>query len=94
MVAPSFCDMLIRRILPRIDGIRPARPVRFNERAFLNDKLDLTQGQGHRRSHRKPPATQAAHVCLLQGQFSGKVQQLVGASSAAHLCGSGHRLPG
>lgn len=41
---PVVMDMLIRRIL-QIKGVRPARPGEFSERAFLNDKMDLTQAE-------------------------------------------------
>ncbi|ETZ11196.1 hypothetical protein AJ90_16435 [Vibrio parahaemolyticus M0605] len=37
-------DMLIKRILG-IAGVRAARPGEFSERAFLNDKMDLTQAE-------------------------------------------------
>ena len=30
---------------PRLPGLRPARPGEFTERAFLNDKIDLTQAE-------------------------------------------------
>ena len=35
--------MIIKAIL--VPDIRPARPGEFSERAFLNDKLDLTQAE-------------------------------------------------
>ncbi|MGO3799914.1 MAG: tRNA uridine-5-carboxymethylaminomethyl(34) synthesis GTPase MnmE, partial [Vibrio casei] len=41
---PVVMDMLIKRIL-KIKGIRAARPGEFSERAFLNDKIDLTQAE-------------------------------------------------
>lgn len=41
---PVVMDMLIRSILS-IPGVRAARPGEFSERAFLNDKMDLTQAE-------------------------------------------------
>lgn len=41
---PVLLDMLLRRLL-QITGVRIARPGEFSERAFLNDKLDLTQAE-------------------------------------------------
>ncbi len=40
---PVVQAMLMRRVLEL--GARPARPGEFSERAFLNDKLDLTQAE-------------------------------------------------
>ncbi|MFM5812514.1 tRNA uridine-5-carboxymethylaminomethyl(34) synthesis GTPase MnmE [Aeromonas veronii] len=70
-------DMLIRRIL-KIDGIRPARPGEFSERAFINDKLDLAQAEAIAdliEASSEQAARSAMHS--LQGQFSSKIQQLV-----------------
>ena len=41
---PVLLDMLLRRILQE-SNVRIARPGEFSERAFLNDKLDLTQAE-------------------------------------------------
>ena len=74
---PVILDMLIRRIL-QIEGLRPARPGEFSERAFLNDKLDLAQAEAIAdliEASSEQAARSAMHS--LQGQFSGKVQQLV-----------------
>lgn len=74
---PVILDMLIRRIL-KIEGIRPARPGEFSERAFLNDKLDLAQAEAIAdliEASSEQAARSAMHS--LQGQFSGKIQQLV-----------------
>ncbi|MGE6165006.1 tRNA uridine-5-carboxymethylaminomethyl(34) synthesis GTPase MnmE [Aeromonas rivipollensis] len=74
---PVILDMLIRRIL-QIEGIRPARPGEFSERAFLNDKLDLAQAEAIAdliEASSEQAARSAMHS--LQGQFSGKIQQLV-----------------
>jgi tRNA modification GTPase len=40
---PVVTDLLVERALAL--GARPARPGEFTERAFLNDKLDLTQAE-------------------------------------------------
>ncbi len=74
---PVIMDMLIRRIL-KIDGIRPARPGEFSERAFINDKLDLAQAEAIAdliEASSEQAARSAMHS--LQGQFSSKIQQLV-----------------
>ncbi|MFQ2174978.1 tRNA uridine-5-carboxymethylaminomethyl(34) synthesis GTPase MnmE [Aeromonas rivipollensis] len=74
---PVILDMLIRRIL-QIEGIRPARPGEFSERAFMNDKLDLAQAEAIAdliEASSEQAARSAMHS--LQGQFSGKIQQLV-----------------
>ncbi|WP_421255574.1 tRNA uridine-5-carboxymethylaminomethyl(34) synthesis GTPase MnmE [Aeromonas sp. 600282] len=74
---PVIMDMLIRRIL-KIDGIRPASPGEFSERAFINDKLDLAQAEAIAdliEASSEQAARSAMHS--LQGQFSSKIQQLV-----------------
>ena len=40
---PVVTDLLVERVIEL--GARPARPGEFSERAFLNDKLDLTQAE-------------------------------------------------
>ncbi len=74
---PVVMDMLIKSILT-IDGIRPARPGEFSERAFLNDKMDLTQAEAIA-DLIDASSEEAAKSALqsLQGQFSKKVNQLV-----------------
>jgi tRNA modification GTPase len=67
----------VRRIL-QIKGLRPARPGEFSERAFMNDKLDLAQAEAIAdliEASSEQAARSAMHS--LQGQFSGKIQQLV-----------------
>ncbi|WP_303842704.1 tRNA uridine-5-carboxymethylaminomethyl(34) synthesis GTPase MnmE [Aeromonas sobria] len=74
---PVIMDMLIRRIL-QINGIRPARPGEFSERAFINDKLDLAQAEAIAdliEASSEQAARSAMHS--LQGQFSSKIQLLV-----------------
>ncbi|USD65299.1 tRNA uridine-5-carboxymethylaminomethyl(34) synthesis GTPase MnmE [Vibrio sp. SCSIO 43136] len=80
---PVVMDMLIKRIL-KIAGVRPARPGEFSERAFLNDKMDLTQAEAIA-DLIDASSEEAAKSALqsLQGQFSKKIQTLV--ESLIHL---------
>ncbi|ENY72379.1 tRNA modification GTPase TrmE [Aeromonas diversa CDC 2478-85] len=74
---PVILDMLMRRIL-LIDGVRPARPGEFSERAFMNDKLDLAQAEAIAdliEASSEQAARSAMHS--LQGQFSSRIHQLV-----------------
>ncbi|MGY3927351.1 tRNA uridine-5-carboxymethylaminomethyl(34) synthesis GTPase MnmE [Aeromonas simiae] len=74
---PVILDMLMRRILA-IEGLRPARPGEFSERAFLNDKLDLAQAEAIAdliEASSEQAARSAMHS--LQGQFSSRIQTLV-----------------
>lgn len=74
---PVILDMLIKQVLT-IDGIRMANPGEFSERAFLNDKIDLTQAEAIADlidSTSEQAARSAMHS--LQGQFSDKVNDLV-----------------
>lgn len=74
---PVVMDMLIKRIL-KIDGIRPARPGEFSERAFLNDKMDLAQAEAIA-DLIDASSEEAAKSALnsLQGVFSNKINTLV-----------------
>ncbi len=80
---PVVMDMLIKRIL-QIPGIRAARPGEFSERAFLNDKLDLTQAEAIA-DLIDASSEEAAKSALksLQGQFSSRIHTLV--ESLIHL---------
>ncbi|MCG9612169.1 tRNA uridine-5-carboxymethylaminomethyl(34) synthesis GTPase MnmE [Vibrio harveyi] len=80
---PVVMDMLIKRILG-IDGVRAARPGEFSERAFLNDKMDLTQAEAIA-DLIDASSEEAAKSALqsLQGQFSQRIQTLV--ESLIHL---------
>ncbi|NUW74059.1 tRNA uridine-5-carboxymethylaminomethyl(34) synthesis GTPase MnmE [Vibrio mediterranei] len=80
---PVVMDMLIKRIL-LIQGVRPARPGEFSERAFLNDKMDLTQAEAIA-DLIDASSEEAAKSALqsLQGQFSKRIQVLV--ESLIHL---------
>ncbi|MDG3086765.1 tRNA uridine-5-carboxymethylaminomethyl(34) synthesis GTPase MnmE [Vibrio hannami] len=80
---PVVMDMLIKRIL-EISGVRPARPGEFSERAFLNDKMDLTQAEAIA-DLIDASSEEAAKSALqsLQGQFSKRINTLV--ESLIHL---------
>lgn len=76
---PILIDMIIKAIL-ELPNIRPARPGEFSERAFLNDKLDLTQAEAIA-DLIDTNSEQAAKAALqsLKGEFSHRVDQLVDA---------------
>ncbi|SJL84855.1 tRNA uridine-5-carboxymethylaminomethyl(34) synthesis GTPase MnmE [Vibrio palustris] len=80
---PVVIDMLIKRIL-MIPGIRAARPGEFSERAFMNDKMDLTQAEAIA-DLIDASSEEAAKSALqsLQGQFSKRINTLV--ESLIHL---------
>ncbi len=73
---PVILDMLIKRVL-EVTG-RLAKPGEFSERAFLNDKIDLTQAEaiadlidcGSEQAARKA-------MLSLQGVFSSQIKDLV-----------------
>ncbi len=69
-------DMLMQRCLEL--GARVARPGEFSERAFLNDKLDLTQAEAIA-DLIDSGSEQAARSALrsLQGDFSKAIQSLL-----------------
>jgi tRNA modification GTPase len=74
---PVLLDMLLRRVLD-IKDVRIARPGEFSERAFLNDKLDLTQAEAIADlidASSELAARSAMHS--LQGEFSRKIHDLV-----------------
>jgi tRNA modification GTPase len=73
---PVILDNLLQRCLQL--GARMARPGEFSERAFLNDKLDLTQAEAIA-DLIDASSAQAARCALrsLQGDFSRLVNQLV-----------------
>lgn len=73
---PIILDCLLRRILQL--GARLARPGEFSERAFLNDKLDLTQAEAIA-DLIDAASEQAARAAMrsLQGEFSQQIHQLV-----------------
>ena len=73
---PVILDMLLKRILSL--GARQANPGEFSERAFLNDKMDLTQAEAIA-DLIESTSEQAARSALrsLQGAFSVRVNGLV-----------------
>lgn len=73
---PVIMDILLRRVVEC--GARLANPGEFSERAFLNDKMDLTQAEAIA-DLIDSSSEQAARCALksLQGAFSNRVHQLV-----------------
>ncbi|MGB0450310.1 MAG: tRNA uridine-5-carboxymethylaminomethyl(34) synthesis GTPase MnmE [Porticoccaceae bacterium] len=73
---PVILDSLLQRCLQL--GARMARPGEFSERAFLNDKLDLTQAEAIA-DLIDASSAQAARCAVrsLQGEFSRLVNELV-----------------
>ncbi|WP_252736805.1 tRNA uridine-5-carboxymethylaminomethyl(34) synthesis GTPase MnmE [Psychrosphaera sp. B3R10] len=74
---PIILDMLLQQIC-QIDNVRLARAGEFSERAFLNDKIDLTQAEAIA-DLIESTSEQAAKSALqsLQGEFSKKIHDLV-----------------
>jgi tRNA modification GTPase len=73
---PVVIDLLIKQALQL--GARLARPGEFSERAFLNDKMDLTQAEAIA-DLIDSSSEQAARCALrsLQGAFSDEINRLV-----------------
>src|SRR5210317_43782 len=73
---PVVIDLIIKEALNL--GARLARPGEFSERAFLNDKMDLTQAEAIA-DLIESSSEQAARCALrsLQGAFSDEINQLV-----------------
>jgi tRNA modification GTPase len=73
---PIVIDLLIKEAVSH--GARLARPGEFSERAFLNDKMDLTQAEAIA-DLIESSSEQAARCALrsLQGAFSSEINQLV-----------------
>lgn len=73
--SPVVLDMLMKACIHL--GARMARPGEFSERAFLNDKIDLTQAEAIADLIQASSQT-AARMALksLQGDFSNKINQL------------------
>lgn len=73
---PVILDMLLSTIVT--SGVRMANPGEFSERAFLNDKMDLTQAEAI--ADLIDSASEQAAKCALrslQGEFSKRVNALV-----------------
>ncbi|MBA2653599.1 MAG: tRNA uridine-5-carboxymethylaminomethyl(34) synthesis GTPase MnmE [Gammaproteobacteria bacterium] len=69
-------DILLQRILKL--GVRMARPGEFSERAFLNDKIDLTQAEAIADLIEASSAEAArSAINSLQGKFSEQIRRLV-----------------
>jgi tRNA modification GTPase len=73
--SPVVLDILIKESV--VLGARLARPGEFSERAFLNDKIDLTQAEAIADLIQASSQT-AARMAFrtLQGDFSKKINQL------------------
>ena len=73
---PVVLDLIMQSCVAL--GARPARPGEFSERAFLNDKMDLTQAEAIA-DLIDSASEQAARCALrsLQGVFSKKVHNLL-----------------
>ncbi len=73
---PVILDILLKEILQH--DVRPARAGEFTERAFLNDKIDLTQAEAIA-DLIAADSEQAARAAIrsMQGEFSVVIQQLV-----------------
>ena len=74
---PVVLDMLLKEI-SQIEQVRLAKPGEFSERAFMNDKLDLTQAEAIA-DLINATSEQAAKSALhsLQGDFSKHINALV-----------------
>ncbi|GAA3942187.1 tRNA uridine-5-carboxymethylaminomethyl(34) synthesis GTPase MnmE [Litoribacillus peritrichatus] len=73
---PVILDMLLSTIVKA--GVRMAKPGEFSERAFLNDKMDLTQAEAI--ADLIDSASEQAAKCALrslQGEFSKRINVLV-----------------
>ncbi|HEY6643049.1 tRNA uridine-5-carboxymethylaminomethyl(34) synthesis GTPase MnmE [Povalibacter sp.] len=77
-------DMLLQRVVQL--GARLAQPGEFSRRAFLNDKIDLTQAEAIA-DLIDSGSTQAARAALrsLQGEFSAEVHALTDAVIEARM---------
>ncbi len=73
---PVVLDMLLSNIVA--SNVRMANPGEFSERAFLNDKMDLTQAEAI--ADLIDSASEQAAKCALrslQGEFSKRIKSLV-----------------
>ena len=81
---PVVMDLLLQRVLSL--GARPARPGEFSERAYLHDKLDLTQAEAIADLIESGTAQAArAAVRSLQGDFSRQVELLIEALTSVRM---------
>jgi tRNA modification GTPase len=73
--SPIVLDMLLKQSV--VLGARLARPGEFSERAFLNDKMDLTQAEAIADLIQASSDTSARMALkTLQGDFSQKIKHL------------------
>lgn len=73
--SPVVLDMLLKQSV--VFGARLARPGEFSERAFLNDKMDLTQAEAIADLIQASSDTSARMALkTLQGDFSKKINHL------------------
>ncbi len=73
---PVVLDLLLKEILQY--DVRPARAGEFSERAFLNDKIDLTQAEAIADLIAADSESAArAATRSMQGEFSAVIHQLV-----------------
>ena len=81
---PVIMDMLLQRAVEL--GARLALPGEFSQRAFLNDKLDLTQAEAIA-DLIDATSVQAARCAVrsLQGAFSTRIDQLLEALTALRV---------
>lgn len=81
---PVVMDMLLARVLEL--GARTAQPGEFTQRAFLNDKIDLTQAEAIA-DLIDSGSSQAARAALrsLQGEFSVAVHSLTEAVTETRM---------
>src|SRR5687768_351763 len=81
---PVVMDMLLARVLTL--GARSAQPGEFTQRAFLNDKIDLTQAEAIA-DLIDSGSSQAARAALrsLQGEFSIAVHSLTEAVTETRM---------
>jgi tRNA modification GTPase len=81
---PVVMDMLLARVLSL--GARNAQPGEFTQRAFLNDKIDLTQAEAIA-DLIDSGSSQAARAALrsLQGEFSDAVHSLTEAVTETRM---------
>jgi tRNA modification GTPase len=81
---PVVMDMLLARVLEL--GARSAQPGEFTQRAFLNDKIDLTQAEAIA-DLIDSGSSQAARAALrsLQGEFSVAVHSLTEAVTETRM---------
>ena len=75
--SPAIIEMMLERVFSL--GARQAQPGEFTKRAYLNDKLDLTQAEAVADLIESVSSkTARAAKRSLSGEFSNKVNELLG----------------